>query len=130
MERRNTIQRELVLAAVRSLKCHATADEVYEVVRKEHPNISRATVYRNLNLLADEQQIKKVITPTGAERFDHRVDRHYHVKCIKCGRLFDVDMDEIEDMNQKIIDAHHVKILGYDILFSGICQDCQKQGEN
>ena len=53
MARRNTIQRSLVLEAVNRLHCHATADEVYEEIIKEHPTISKATVYRNLNLLSE-----------------------------------------------------------------------------
>lgn len=50
---RNTIQRSLVLEAVNKLHCHATADEIYREIIKTHPHISRATVYRNLNLLSD-----------------------------------------------------------------------------
>ena len=53
MKTRNTIQRALVLEAVNRLQCHATADEIYAEIAKEHPHISRATVYRNLNLLAE-----------------------------------------------------------------------------
>ena len=57
MARRNTIQRALVLEAVKTLHCHATADEVYEEIIKEHPTISKATVYRNLNLLSEMGEI-------------------------------------------------------------------------
>ena len=55
MKNRNTIQRSLVLEAVNKLQCHATADQIYAEIVKEHPTISRATVYRNLNLLREEQ---------------------------------------------------------------------------
>ena len=55
MEKRNTIQRSLVLNAVNKLQCHATADEVYDEIAKEHPNISKATVYRNLKLLSSAE---------------------------------------------------------------------------
>ena len=51
--KRNTIQRLLVLETVNKLQCHATADEIYRAIVKEHPNISRATVYRNLNSLSE-----------------------------------------------------------------------------
>ena len=51
MTKRNTIQRSLVFEAVNRLQCHATADEIYEDIVREHPHISRATVYRNLNML-------------------------------------------------------------------------------
>ena len=55
---RNTIQRQLVLSAVRQLQNHPTADEVYQEVQKNCPTISRATVYRNLKLLAEEGEIR------------------------------------------------------------------------
>ena len=51
MVRRNTIQCSLVFEAVNTLKCHATADEIYDAIVKQNPTISRATVYRNLNRL-------------------------------------------------------------------------------
>ena len=57
---RNTIQRQLVLSAVRQLQNHPTADEVYLEVQKNCPTISRATVYRNLKLLAEEGEIRLV----------------------------------------------------------------------
>ena len=53
MIKRNTIQRSLVFEAVNKLQCHATADEIYKIIVKEHPNVSRATVYRILNLLSE-----------------------------------------------------------------------------
>ena len=93
MARRNTIQRSLVLEAVNKLHCHATADEVYEEIIKEHPTISKATVYRNLNLLSDMGEIRRLVIPGSADRFDHITCNHCHVKCKACGRVFDVDMD-------------------------------------
>ena len=51
MLKRNTIQRSLVLETVGKLQCHATAEEIYEAIVHDHPNMSRATVYRNLKLL-------------------------------------------------------------------------------
>ena len=60
MKNRNTIQRTLVLEAVNTLQCHATADEIYEAIAKEHPSVSKATVYRNLNLLSEMGEIRKI----------------------------------------------------------------------
>ena len=128
MATRNTIQCSLVLEAVQKLRCHATADEVYEEIAQGYPGISRATVYRNLKRLSETGQIKKVCVPDGADRFDHRCDGHYHIKCESCGKVFDVDMDEIPNINQKIKDAHGFKVAGCDIVFTGICPKClQKQ---
>ena len=129
MKTRNTIQRILVLEAVNRLRCHATADEIYAVIAKEHPHISRATVYRNLNLLAELGEIRKLEIPGAADRFDHRCHDHCHVRCETCGRVFDVDMEYVAGLEQNIRDAHGFAFTGYDILFRGICPECRKKPE-
>ena len=91
--KRNTIQSSLVLETVRKLQCHATADEVYSEIIKTYPTISRGTVYRNLQRLCETGEIRKREIPDGADRFDHLCDDHYHIRCVKCGRVFDVDME-------------------------------------
>lgn len=126
MIKRNTIQRTLVLEAVNKLKCHATADEIYDTIVEKHPNISRATVYRNLSLLSDMGEIHKIEVPGGADRFDHLCHDHCHVRCVQCGRVFDVDMDYLTGLERNIKDTHGFAFTGYDILFRGICPDCQK----
>ncbi|WP_353935158.1 transcriptional repressor, partial [uncultured Treponema sp.] len=60
---------------------HATADEIFAEVIKQNPHISRGTVYRNLNKLAQAGKIKKVSVPEGADRFDHMTIEHYHIRC-------------------------------------------------
>ena len=124
MIQRNTIQCSLVLETVNQLKCHATADEVYDAIVKEHPTISRATVYRNLNRLSETGKIRKIAVPDGPDRFDHQRHEHYHVKCVKCARVFDVDMDYIADLEGKIKDTHGFQFTGHNIIFSGICPEC------
>lgn len=125
MNRRNTIQRELVLDAVKALHCHATADEVYGYIAKAHPTVSRGTVYRNLNLLSEDGEILRVEVAGGPDHFDHNVAPHYHVSCVRCGRAFDVDMETLPDLRKQILDQHGFKFLSYEILFKGICPDCQ-----
>lgn len=126
MMRRQTIQRSLVLKAVNKLQCHATADEIYEEIIKEHPNVSRATVYRNLNLLSETGHIRKIEIPGGADCFDHLCHDHCHVKCEKCGRIFDVDMEYVTGLEKNIRNDRGFSFTGYDIIFRGICPDCQK----
>ena len=129
MQRRNTIQKELVLDAILSLKCHATADEVYNFVRAEHSNISKNTVYRNLNLLAEAGSIRKIQIPGEADRFDHLTHDHYHVRCLKCNKVYDVDMAVIPDMESRINDNNGFVFLGCDVVFNGICPDCNNESE-
>ncbi|MCQ2412448.1 MAG: transcriptional repressor [Sphaerochaetaceae bacterium] len=126
MERRNTIQKQLVLDAVSSLACHATAEEVYAFVAKDHPSVGKGTVYRNLNILASEGAILKIEVPGKAEHFDHNVHSHYHVVCVNCARMFDVDMEPLSDMKQRIRNTNGIDFLDYDLVFKGICPNCKR----
>ena len=126
MNNRHTLQRDLILEAVKELHCHATADDVYDLIVTKHPNISRGTVYRNLKLLSDIGEIHKVEIPSGADRFDHLSHQHYHVRCTRCERVFDVDMNYIVDLEKSVSDTHGFLLTGHDIVFKGICPDCRK----
>lgn len=125
MERRNTVQREIVLKAIHNLKNHPTAEEIYEMTRLDNPSISRGTVYRNLGILAEEKMIRKISVTDGPDHYDHNCHKHFHVKCINCGRVSDVMLPSLDIMNY-VTECENVKILDYDILFEGICSSCQK----
>lgn len=129
MTRHNTIQRSLVLDAVNRLKSHATADDVYAEVAATHPNISKATVYRNLNLLSEMGMIRKLEIPGGADRFDHICKEHCHVKCEKCGRVFDIDIPYIDGLDNRVENRNGFELTGYDILFRGICPGCRASSD-
>ncbi|MDO4218946.1 MAG: transcriptional repressor [Synergistaceae bacterium] len=127
MERRSTIQKELILNTVRGLKTHVTADYVYENLANKYPSISRGTVYRNLNILCEEGLIKKVKTLYGADYFDFSLHDHYHVKCVSCGKISDVDMEDLPDILPKITDKHGYDICSYNLFFEGYCPNCRKE---
>ncbi len=126
MNKRNTTQRAMVLEAVRELRRHVTADEVFDTIVKKYPTISRGTVYRNLNLLSDIGEIRKVELPCGADRFDHRCQEHYHARCVRCGQVFDVEMEVMADLEKNIKDTHGFEITGHDVVFKGTCPDCNR----
>lgn len=123
---RKTIQSSLVFEAVNKLQCHATADEIYNEIVKDYPTISRGTVYRNLQRLCETGEIRKREIPGGADRFDHFCTDHYHVRCVKCGHVFDVDMEYKTDLEKSIGDAHGFVFTGHDIMFKGICSECRE----
>ena len=127
MQTRNTVQRQIVLQAVRSLHDHPTADSVYAVVAAEHPSISKATVYRNLNQLALQGEILRVPVPTGSDRFDFNTQEHYHVRCTECGNVYDVFMPPITDLLDRVTDSSDVELTHYDILFEGVCAACRNK---
>ncbi|MDR1519994.1 MAG: transcriptional repressor [Planctomycetota bacterium] len=128
MNQRNTIQRSLVLEAVRELQCHATADEIYNTIVKKHPGIGKGTIYRNLVRLSDTGEIRKMAMPGGADRYDHICHEHYHARCVACGRVFDVEMEYIADLERRIKDTNGFVFTGHDVIFKGICRECT-QGE-
>lgn len=120
---RNTRQRALVLEAVRSLHNHPTSADVYDAVRKKHPSISRATVYRNLNVLTEQGEVLHIPVAGGADRYDFRCDCHYHAICRECGVVYDVEMPS-EELLSSVRDTHGFLIEGFDIIFTGLCPDC------
>ena len=105
---------------------HPTADTVYMHVKKEFPNISLGTVYRNLNLLTDIGEAIKISTPDGGDRFDGTVQPHNHFLCTKCGRFLDLELDmkSIEEMNRLANDCFDGMITSSSTLFYGECSDC------
>lgn len=126
---RNTVQRALVLDAVKKLHHHPTSADIYDAVRREHPSISRATVYRNLNVLAEQGELRRVEVPSGADRFDYRIAPHYHVRCSACGRVWDADLPYFENLTARPEQARDFEVQGHDIMFTGLCAQCRDSRE-
>ncbi|WRS28293.1 transcriptional repressor [Oscillospiraceae bacterium MB08-C2-2] len=125
IERRNTIQRDLVLQAVRTL-FHPTAEEVYAAVVQQHPTISKATVYRNLNLLIGEGKLRRVVLPGAADCFDHTLSAHYHMKCRFCGKVLDVDLPYQAQLSPGTETQEGFLIEAHDVYFTGLCPQCRR----
>ncbi len=121
-QRKRSKQREKVLDVVRSTKSHPTADWVFHEVRKELPNVSLATVYRNLNLLAESGKINEVLCD-GQLRFDANRDEHFHFICRSCKGIFDIDETRVTSPDFKLPRGYVVQDVRMD--FYGICPSCQ-----
>lgn len=121
-QRKRSKQREKVLSTVRSTKSHPTADWVFHEVRKDLPNISLATVYRNLNLLAESGEINEVLCD-GQLRFDANKDEHFHFICRSCKGIFDIDETRVTSPDFKLPRGYTVQDLRID--FYGTCPACQ-----
>lgn len=128
MQRRNTNQRRLIYEVLKSTDTHPTADWIYERVRKEIPNISLGTVYRNLKVLKEEGKIIE-ISDGKQSRFDARTDKHFHFKCISCNGIFDVDADSLIEIDRTKLERMGFFMEDVDVVFTGICIKC-KTGEN
>lgn len=124
-------QRESIKHFLAETKEHPTADTVYLHVKKQFPNISLGTVYRNLNLLTDLGEAIKIPTPDGGDRFDGCVTPHNHFLCTRCGRLLDLDLDmsSIEEVNRLAAENFNGRIESSSTLFYGECSDCIKKSQ-
>ncbi len=117
-------QREAILTFLSSRKDHPTADVIYANVKKEYPQISLGTVYRNLTLLTDLNVIQKVVIGDGVDHFDYNAMAHQHFVCKKCNTVIDIPIEmciSIDEIAQKEFDG---KIEGHEIYFYGICEKC------
>ena len=121
--KRNTIQRQLVLNAVRELDAHATAEQVYDHVFQKHPTISKATVYRNLSQMAESGELLNIGSFYGSAHYDHNCHEHYHFICEKCKKVFDVDC-RAPDFFLRIPHMDGFKIMRHNLTFSGLCHRC------
>jgi Fe2+ or Zn2+ uptake regulation protein len=119
-------QRELILHTVLENPIHPTADTVYEQVRQVNPRISLGTVYRNLNFLSELGILKKISMPVGSDRFDGRLDDHYHMICDCCGQVFDVECDALQELDSQIMHLQGFQVLKHHLILSGICRDCRE----
>jgi len=125
MSTRNTIQRQIVLDAVRTLHSkHPTADEIYQHILREHPGLGRATVYRNLSILSENGRIQKLEMPIPPDRFDDALRQHYHMQCRICREICDANIEYMTELEHKIEDSEGFKVEGHDIIFKGICKKC------
>ncbi|MCL2819237.1 MAG: transcriptional repressor [Oscillospiraceae bacterium] len=121
--KRNTIQRQLVYNAVKELDIHANAEQVYEHIITVHPSISRATVYRNLNQLAESGELLNIGSFYGTTHYDHNANDHYHFICEKCKHIYDISncFPEIKNLTQ----TNGLIIKSHNLSFFGICNECK-----
>ena len=126
---RNTPQRRVILEELQKVASHPTAVELYESVRRRMPRISLGTVYRNLELLAKTGTIGKLTFGGTEARFDGNPDCHYHVRCVRCGRVDDLDGLPPEPVPVEPGQAGGYQILGHRLEFVGICPRCRSESE-
>ena len=121
-------QRESIKNYLLSTHDHPSADVVYQHVREDFPNISRGTVYRNLKLLTEIGEARKISSPDGIDRFDGFVQPHNHFFCTCCRRILDLDLDmaEITRLNQSAAENFDGLIESSNTIFYGTCGDCSE----
>lgn len=125
-QERSTHQRQLVLDAVKARHDHPTADEIYLDVRAQDGRISRGTVYRNLGFLAGKGAILQVKVPA-ADRFDCRLDFHYHLLCTACGAVSDAPLVYHAELDDELSRETGYAIARHRTVFEGLCPACRRR---
>ena len=115
-------QRELVLKTVQTHLVHPTAQEIYGLTREVDPTISMGTVYRNLNLLAEQGKILRIKVPGGADRYDGTIRPHNHAVCTRCGMVMDYDFN-LEALSEQLATSGF-KCEELNMTVRGTCKEC------
>jgi Fur family transcriptional regulator, peroxide stress response regulator len=123
--RRATKQREAILNILRINRSHPTADQIYDEVRKDIPNISKGTVYRNLQVLEKDGAVSVLNINGTRSRYEVKQHGHYHFRCLKCGRVFDLDEPIDKALDEKISRKTGFTVSHHQTEFRGLCKDCQ-----
>ncbi|HID97281.1 MAG TPA: transcriptional repressor [Thermodesulfobacteriaceae bacterium] len=127
---RLTPQRLEIIRVLAQSRDHPSAEEVFEEVRNNFPTTSLATVYRNILKLKELGQILELGFPEGGNRYDgNRPFPHPHVICIRCRRIMDPDLENLEDLTSRLAETTGFKIVNHRLDFFGICPGCQDKAE-
>ena len=126
-------QRQVVLRAfVESDARHLSAEDVFEIVKKQAPEIGLATVYRTLDLFTEMDLLKKLDFDDGCSRYelnDREDDGHYHhhLICLGCGKVWECQDDLLETLETILQKRFHFQTVDHQLKVYGYCEDCQKK---
>jgi len=126
MQYRRSQQRERMLEILSETNSHPTADWLYERLKKEMPDLSLGTVYRNLKVLVDQGLVQKLPFGSTFDRFEARTKPHYHLVCDTCGVVKDFEMPQYATINKRAEHMSDFRITRHRIDFFGICEKCQR----
>ena len=124
---RHTIQRQAVWDEIKSNDEHRDAEQIYSALRKNNLNVSRATVYRTIDVLYKNNLIRKIELGDSPSKYENKVntDHHDHIICVQCGRIDEFVDDKIESQQDKIIDKLGFKMIRHIHQLFVLCKDCQ-----
>ena len=125
MNRQERGKRDRVLQELRGRMDHPTAEELYLSLREKGEEISLATVYRALRSLADEG-LATVLPLAPADRFDPTTHPHYHFHCLKCDRVYDLDLPYKPELDQTIEELGF-SVYHHTLVFHGLCPACREK---
>ncbi|MEG0736348.1 MAG: transcriptional repressor [Longicatena sp.] len=130
MIRKQSKQRDIVLQYMKAMDGHASAEEIFAGLNTENQKVSLATVYRNLNILAEMNEIKKIAHPMYGYVYDKTCNPHYHLHCVKCNELLDLNIPYQESMNNEFSKLCNHDLQSHNLIFGGVCEECRKKSAN
>ena len=116
-------KRNAIYECLCSTDMHPSAEMVHAMLQEEHPDISLATVYRNLAKFKAEGKIMSVATVKGVERFDGNTDAHVHFICTNCDAV--LDLHQIPMPQFEAEDCGGCRVESCALTLTGLCGNCQ-----
>ena len=118
-------QKEEIFNFIKAAKNHPTAEEIYLKLNETNSNVSRGTVYRNLNNLVDKSIVKRISIPNQPDRFDFIREPHNYAICKECGRVFDFhySLDD-EKFRESVSKETELQVFSNEFTIYGICSSC------
>lgn len=123
---RMTNQRYAILEYLLLKGNHPTANEIYEYLKNDFPNMSVATIYNNINFFKKAGIVTELPFADGSSRFDLTKTHHYHVICANCGKVEDFDYPNFEEAERIAEKQTHFKVINHSFKVTGICLECQE----
>lgn len=121
-------KRNAILACLRQTHEHPSAEMVYGMLQEEYPDISLATVYRNLSRFKSQGVINSLGTVNGVERFDADTHPHVHFICTGCDRVMDLpDLEPPISLSREAQARTGCRVDGCQLTFTGLCEHCQAE---
>ncbi|MFP4491885.1 MAG: transcriptional repressor [Spirochaetaceae bacterium] len=117
--------REQILNLLEQTDSHPTAAWVHDQLREEFPKVAIGTVYRNLNILVSEGQIKNIRFDDATDHFDANTSRHYHFICEECGAIRDLEVPYDETLELKVSSQTGFEVHTHRLDFYGVCEQCR-----
>ena len=118
-------KRGAILSCLRATQAHPSAEMLHEMLQQEHPDISLATVYRNLALFKNQGVIQSIGTVDGIERFDANTQPHVHFRCTCCHAVIDLPQIAVpEQLRSAAEAATGGAVSTCQLSFTGTCQTC------
>lgn len=123
---RITPQRLAILRILAESKGHPSVESIYEQVKPNFPTTSLATIYKNIAVLKDLNQVLELGFSDDSNRYDgNKPYDHPHVVCTVCKRILDPDIAALKDMTQELVQETGFSITSHRLDFFGICPECQ-----